>query len=51
MEHNNTLPLATCIPYSTIKINTMINLHCKLSCSDDHMLVDFNGDHNHHTDK
>ena len=25
-------------------------MYCKLSCSDDHMLVDFNGDHNHHTD-
>ena len=25
-------------------------MYCKLPCSDGHMLVDFNGDHIHHTD-
>ena len=25
-------------------------MYCQLSCSDAHMLVDFNGDHNHHTE-
>ncbi len=51
MEHNNIL----CIPripylYTLTYHNTMINMHWKLSCSDDHMLVDFHGQHNHHTD-
>ena len=51
LEHNNIL----CIPhipylYTLTYHNTMINMHWKLSCSDDHMLADFHGQHNHHTD-